>query len=116
MKERRIGILSLAAILAAYLLFRYPLFGLHGMKEFPLTLCMAGVFLIAVTGLIRKNRVSPPLIALGYIGGFAAGVLFNYDYGEGLNNLWIIWMGCFVAASLAGIVGNLVLRRHPGQR
>lgn len=116
MKERWTGILSLAAILASYLMFRYLLFDLHGMKEFPLTLCMAGVFLVVVTGLIRKDKVSPPLIALGYIGGFAAGVLFNYDYGEGLNNLWIIWMWCFVGASVAGIVGNLALGRRSRQR
>lgn len=116
MKGRTVGILSLAAILVSYLIFRYPLFDLHGMKEFPLALCVVGVFLIVVTGLIRKNKVPPLLIALGYIGGFAVGVLFNYDYGEGLNNLWIIWMWCFVVASLVGIVGNLVLKKRSKQK
>ncbi len=112
MQGKIIGILSLAAILVSYLIFRYPLFDLHGMKGFPLALCMVGVFLIVVTGLIRKKKVPPLLIALGYIGGFAVGVLFGYDYGEGLNNLWIIWMWCFVVASLVGIIGDLALQKR----
>lgn len=112
MQGKIIGILSLAAILVSYLIFRYPLFDLHGMKGFPLALCMVGVFLIVVTGLIRKKKVPPLLIALGYIGGFAVGVLFGYDYGEGLNNLWIIWMWCFVVASLVGIIGDVALQKR----
>lgn len=116
MKERMIGNLSLAAVLASYLIFRYPLFDLHGMKDFPFILCLIGVFLIVLTGIVRKNKVTPPLIALGYIGGFAAGALFSYDYGEGLNNLWIIWMWCFVVASVAGIIANLVLERRARHR
>ena len=116
MKERTIGNLSLAAVLASYLILRYLLFDLHGMKEFPFMLCLAGVLLIVFTGIIRKNKVSPPLIALGYIGGFVAGVLFSYDYGEGLNNLWIIWMWCFVVASLFGMIGDLILKKRSKQK
>ena len=115
MKERTIGNLSLAAVLASYLILRYLLFDLHGMKEFPFILCLAGVLLIVFTGIIRKNKVSPPLIALGYIGGFVAGALFSYDYGEGLNNLWIIWMWCFVVASLFGMIGDLILKKRSNQ-
>lgn len=116
MKGRMIGILSLASILVSYLIFRYPLFDLHGMKGFPLALCIVGVLLIVVTGLIRKKAVPPLLISFGYIGGFAVGVLFSYDYGEGLNNLWIIWMWCFVVASLVGIIGDQVLKKRSKQK
>lgn len=54
MKERTIGNLSLAAVLASYLILRYLLFDLHGMKEFPFMLCLSGVLLIVFTGIIRK--------------------------------------------------------------
>ena len=112
MKERMFGILSLIALGGAYLVVRYPLFSLHGMKEFPLLLCIVGVSLIFFTGLVRKNKVLPPIIALGYIIGFVAGALFGYDYGEGLNNLWIIWLWCFVTIVLVGVVGNLFLQKR----
>lgn len=111
-RERKVGVLSLVVILISYLVFRYPLFRLHGMKDFPLLLCVVGAALILITGVIRGDKVLPLMIALGYIVGFVMGVLFGYDYGEGLNNLWIIWSWCFVAVSLAGIVGNLILRKR----
>lgn len=116
MKSRLIGILSMIAVAGCYLLVRYPLFGLHGMKEFPLLLCVVGVFLIFLTGLVRKNKVLPPIIALGYIIGFAAGTLFGYDYGEGLNNLWIIWLWSFVTIVLVGVVGNLFLQKRSQEK
>ena len=116
MKERMFGILSLIALGGAYLVIRYLLFGLHGMKDFPLLLCAVGVFLIFLTGLVRKSKVLPPIIALGYILGFAAGALFGYDYGEGLNNLWIIWLWCFVTIVLVGVVGDLFLQKRSQQK
>lgn len=116
MKRRLIGILSMIAIAGCYLVIRYPLFGLHGMKEFPLFLCAVGVFLIFLAGLVRKSKVLPPIIALGYILGFAAGALFGYDYGEGINNLWIIWLWCFVSIVVVGVVGNLFLQKRSQEK
>ena len=116
MKSRLIGILSMIAVAGCYLVVRYPLFGLHGMKEFPLLLCVVGELLIFLTGLVRKNKVLPPIIALGYIIGFAAGTLFGYDYGEGLNNLWIIWLWCFITIVLVGVVGNLFLQKRSQEK
>lgn len=116
MKERMFGILSLIAMVGSYLVVRYLLFGLHGMKEFPLVFWAVGVFLIILTGLVKKNKVLPPIIALGYIIGFAAGALFGYDYGEGLNNLWIIWLWCFVTIVLVGVIGNLFLQKRSQQK
>ncbi len=116
MKERMFGILSLIVMVGSYLVVRYLLFGLHGMKEFPLVLWVVGVFLIILTGLVKKNKVIPPIIALGYIIGFAVGALFGYDYGEGLNNLWIIWLWCFVTIVLVGVIGNLFLQKRSQQK
>ncbi len=109
--KRLPGALSLAAVALAYLLLRGPLFALHGMKQFPLLLFAAAGALIALTGLLRGQRVLPVLLALGYILGFAAGALFGYDYAPGYNNLWIIWLWCQAASGLIGLAAELALKR-----
>ena len=112
MRKRATGIAALAAIVAAYVVFRYPLFSLHGMKEFPLYLCILGAILIAFSGIVKGNRILPIAAALGYIIGFPAGKLFERNYGQGLNSMWIIWLICFAAAILIGIIVNFLVRRE----
>ncbi|HIR32202.1 MAG TPA: hypothetical protein IAB83_09440 [Candidatus Faecousia faecavium] len=113
MRKRATGIAALAAIVAAYVVFRYPLFPLHGMKEFPLYLCILGAILIAFSGIVKGNRILPIAAALGYILGFPAGKLFERSYGEGLNSMWIIWLICFATAVLLGIIVNCLVGRKP---
>lgn len=112
MRKRTTGIAALAATVAAYFVFRYPLFHLHGMKDFPLYLCILGAVLIAITGVLKENRILPTAAALGYILGFPVGKLFETNYGEGLNSMWIIWLGCFAAAILLGIIINCLTQRE----
>lgn len=112
MGKRATGIAAMAAIVAAYVVFRYPLFFLHGMKEFPLYLCILGSILIVISGVLKGNRILPTAAALGYILGFPVGKLFETNYGEGLNSLWIIWLICFAAAILMGIIVNFVVHRE----
>ena len=112
MRKRAAGFSALAAIVAAYVLFRYPLFSLHGMKEFPLYLCILGAILIAISGIVKGNRILPIAAALGYIIGFLAGKLFERNYGEGLNSMWIIWLICFAAAILMGSIGSFLVHRE----
>ena len=64
MRKRATGIAALAAIVAAYVVFRYPLFSLHGMKEFPLYLCILGAILIAFSGIVKGNRICPLQLSL----------------------------------------------------
>lgn len=113
MRKRTVGIAALAAIVAAYVVFRYPLFSLHGMKDFPLYLCILGAVLIAISGIGKGNRTLPVAVALGYILGFPAGKLFEQNYGQGLNSMWIIWLICFAAAILLGIILNCLVGRKP---
>ena len=113
MRKRAIGIAALAAIVAAYVVFRYPLFSLHGMKDFPLYLCILGAVLIAISGIGKGNRTLPVAAALGYILGFPAGKLFEQNYGQGLNSMWIIWLICFATAILLGIIVNCLVGRKP---
>lgn len=103
MSKRATGIAALAAITAAYLVFRYPLFPLH--------LCLLGAVLIVLSGIVKGNRILPIAAALGYIISFPVGKLFERKYGEGLNSMWIIWLICFASAILLGIIVNFLVHR-----
>lgn len=112
MSKRATGIAALSAIVAAYVVFRYPLFSLHGMKDFPLYLCILGAVLIVISGVLKGNRILPIAAALGYIIGFPAGKLFEQNYGEGLNSMWIIWLICFAASILLGFIVNFLVLKE----
>lgn len=112
MSKRATGIAALSAIVAAYVVFRYPLFSLHGMKDFPLYLCILGAVLIVISGMLKGNRILPIAAALGYIIGFPAGKLFEQNYGEGLNSMWIIWLICFAASILLGFIVNFLVLKE----
>lgn len=108
MEKRKVGIVSLCVLLAAYLLFRYPLFGLHGMKQFPFVLFIAGAAVIVIFGIVKGGRMAPLYTAVGYIVGFICGCVLeriSYDPGGGqLSDFWKYWMGGFIAATVAGIL------------
>lgn len=108
MEKRKVSIISLCVLLAAYLLFRYLLFGLHGMKEFPLVLLIVGIAVIVVFGIVKGGRIAPLYTAVGYIVGFICGCVLEritYDPGGGqMSDFWKYWMGGFIAATVAGIL------------
>ena len=120
MKKRMVSIVSLCVLLIAFFSFRYLLFELHGMKQFPLYLLIVGIIVITVSGFIKGNRIAPILTVAGYIVGFFIGYLFavtSYDPGGGtLNNMWLIWMGSYAAAIIAGILIEIFNgKKHKGQ-
>lgn len=111
MKKRLYAILSLAFLTLSYLAVRYPLLGLHGMKQWPFALFIFGAALIAVFGIGMKRKLLPVLTSAGYIAGFFAGYLFQYDYGIGLNSFWIIWTSVFLVFILAGAAAELFTKK-----
>lgn len=120
MKKRMVSIVSLCVLLIAFFSFRYLLFELHGMKQFPLYLLIVGIIVITVSGFIKGNRIAPILTVAGYIVGFFIGYLLavtSYDPGgETLNNMWLIWMGSYAAAIIAGILIEIFNgKKHRGQ-
>lgn len=111
MKKPLPAILSLVALAAAYLLVRYPLFRLHGMKEWPLILLAAGVGVLVISAVSRKGRIVLILTPVGYAAGFLAGCLFGGAYGPpeaGMNSRWIVWTAVFAACVLAGIAADII--------
>ncbi|MCM1055509.1 MAG: hypothetical protein NC394_08310 [Bacteroides sp.] len=110
MKKRLNGALSLAGLIGAYLILRYPLFFLHGMKQWPFILFAFGGIVIAVSGLVFGKKILPLSTLIGYTVGFVLGYLFQFDYGIGLNSLWIIWTCVYLAAVFVGSISEICFR------
>ena len=111
MKRSFIGFFLLVL---SWLFIRYPLFSLHGMKDWPLVLLAFGTAVIVVSE-IRKCRYVPLFTALGYLASFLAGYLLQQDSldpgGGRLNNLWWIWTLVFLAVIVIGIVVEILQKR-----
>ena len=113
MKRSYIGFFLLAG---SYLFIRFPLFPLHGMKDWPLVLLACGTAVIVIAEVL-KCRYVPFFAALGYLAGFLAGYVGqsdSYDPGGGrLNNLWWIWTLVFLTVIAIGI-GVEILQKRKG--
>ncbi len=57
MKKRIVGLLSLIGLAVGYLVLRYPLFSLHGMKDWPFVLFIAGIIIISISGLVLDKKL-----------------------------------------------------------
>ena len=116
MENRIVGTASMAMLVAAYSVIRFLLFDLHGLKGLPLLLFLVGAGIITVTGLVQGGMLIPLTTDLGYMGGFLAGVLIRFDWGDdGVNALWIIWSGCFAAAVAVAVVLHCAMQREAKQ-
>ena len=102
---------SLCLLVLGFLLSRYVFFGLHGMKQFPQLLFLAGSAAICIS-FVLKGRTAPLFISLAYSIGFFAGLIFSTegtDAGGGkTDNMWIIWVLVFAAISLVGATAEKV--------
>lgn len=117
MRENSIKLLKrlspFGVLLVGFLLCRFVFFNLHGMKEWPFDLFVAGVVVLLVS-LIAKKQFVPWFTSVGYLVGFLAGVIFyteGFDPGGGrTDNLWQIWTIVFVVSILVGIVFEIVMK------
>lgn len=91
MKKDKTGIISLISLTCMYLIIRYPLFSLHGMKDWPFILFCANAVIIANASRIFHKQKLPIFVTSAYAISFVIGYLFQFDYGHGLNSMWIIW-------------------------
>ena len=62
MKKYGIGLLSMAILIASFLICRFALFDMHKMKQFPLVLLIAGGLFIGISMLFGCSRFSHPLV------------------------------------------------------
>ena len=100
-------LLAISILCIGCLLCRYVFFDIHGMKQMPVLLFGMGLLLVAVSFFL-KCKVAPIVIALGYIIGFVAGVIFETDSidagGATTNAFWFIWTVVFVAFVVLGCI------------
>lgn len=112
MKKWLPGFILMIGLAVAFWVFRFPLFRIHGMKEWPLWLFVFGAIVIAIFGIALHNNTLSVFVVIGYVLGFVIGYLFQFDYGIGLNSMWIIWTCSYMAMMLVGAVVAIVRRNH----
>ena len=105
--------LSAALLLAGYVLTRYVLFHLHGMKQWPMTLLVIGGLVTGVAWIL-KARLIPLTVSAAYTISFFIGALLQTNSidagGTATNNLWIIWTGVYLISILIAFIAELIVR------
>ena len=103
--------LSAALLFAGYVLTRYVLFDLHGMKQWPLTLLVIGGLAAGVAWILQA-RLMPLVASAAYTISFFIGVLLQTNSidagGMATNNLWIIWTGVYLISILIAFIAEMV--------
>ena len=92
--EMKIALLSLGVLAIGFVVIRFPLFQLHGMKQWPFVLMLLCLTVIIISFML-KTKITSIACSFSYIIGFFIAYIFQtdgIDIGGGkTNNLWIIW-------------------------
>ena len=90
----KIAVLSVGILAIGFSMIRFPLFQLHGMKQWPfilMLLCLA----VIIISFILKTKITSLACSVSYIIAFFFAYIFQTDgidaSGGKTNNLWIIW-------------------------
>lgn len=115
MKKRILRYLTwLIVLCAGFILCRYALFSLHGMREWPVLLFIAGAVVLTAAFLLKAKYV-PIVTALGYPVAFLLGVLLQSngtDPGGGTtNNLWTIWTVSYFSFITASVLSEFLIKK-----
>lgn len=102
---------AIISLCVCFVLCSYLFFGLHGMKQYPIFLLAAGLIALIVAAFFDSRKVMI-FTVVGYIGGFALGMIFAVDGidqgGGATNSAWKIWTVSFIVAILIGVIWELV--------
>lgn len=111
--ERKIYLLSSLSLAIFYLLLRFPLLSLHGMKDWPGVLAIVGLIVVLFSALLKRKWIALGA-AFGYPIGFLLGYLFKTDgldlHGASTNTLWYLWMMVYLLFILSGLGLDLYLK------
>ena len=113
MKKDKTKTISLISLISMYLIIRYPLFSLHGMKDWPFILFGANAVIIVIASMVFYKQKLPIFVTSAYAISFVIGYLFQFDYGHGLNSMWIIWT---VSNFIIIIIGFIYEKRRLNER
>ena len=115
MKKYGSSIVSAAILLLSFVLCRFVLFRLHGMKSWPVVLLLAGGAALGVSALLKCRRL-PLFVSLGYPLSFAAGAMFQQTTADAggamaLNNFWSIWTIAYLLIVCIGVAAEVFGRK-----
>ena len=113
MKKDKTKTISLISLISMYLIIRYPLFSLHGLKDWPCILVGANAVIIVIASMVFYKQKLPIFVTSAYAISFVIGYLFQFDYGHGLNSMWIIWT---VSNFIIIIIGFIYEKRRLNER
>ena len=113
MEKDKTRTISLISLISMYLIIRYPLFSLHGMKDWPFILFCANAVIIVIASMVFYKQKLPIFVTSAYAISFVIGYLFQFDYGHGLNSMWIIWT---VSNFIIIIIGFIYEKRRLNER
>ena len=95
---------GLAVLAAEWALVRFPLFGLHRMKDWPWILFIFGLIVVAIAGASGAKWVIFGTLA-GYPAGFFCGEIL--DYPDKTMDWWV-WTCVFLAGILLGTALSII--------
>ena len=105
------------ALSVAFFLCRYTFFALHGMMQWPFVLFVFGLIAIIFAAIFDARKVMACTV-VGYMNGFAFGMLFHWDSyhperGPGVytNNNWLLWTLFFLLFIAIGVIWE-ILDKH----
>lgn len=116
MRQKRISrLVSGVILLLSFVVCRYGLFDLHGMKSWPLfLLVVGGVFFLVALGM--GSRYLPLFTAVGYPLSFAVGLVFRQGgpnpHGGNMDRLWLVWLVAYLCMIAAGGIVELIARKR----
>jgi NADH:ubiquinone oxidoreductase subunit 6 (subunit J) len=82
-------------------------------------LFIIGLVILAISA-IKDARKLMACTIFGYIGGFAAGILFSVDGvdegGGAANNWWQIWAIAYIAIIIVGVLWEILSKRAKNKK
>lgn len=114
-KNNIIHLVSLFILCVEFALCRYTFLEIHGMKQLPGLLFAVGMIFLVIS-FLKRGKMAPIVMALAYLIGFVAGVVFETDGvdagGGATSNLWIIWTVVFVSLSVISGIGEKIFNNR----
>lgn len=110
----KISLLSLFIPVISFIVVRYALFEIHGMKQIPFILFLF-IFLSMFIFCFKKLKIMPFVFAVSYPIGFVLGNMFQtygVDAGGGTtSNMWIIWISVIIVMMVVSVIAELINRK-----
>ena len=106
---------AVIALCICFVIARFAFFEAHGNTQWSVILLVAGLVVLCAAAIFYCKKVMI-FTVIGYIGGFAAGILFSVDGvdpgGGTTNNWWQIWTILFIVSIIIGAAWDIACRRR----